>query len=75
MFGVASNSRGLPIGIMGLGPGFNGSFAVNESHPLLLDSMAIQGAITSRVYSLALGTADDKQGLYTMPPARFVSIY
>ncbi|SCO81687.1 uncharacterized protein FRV6_05900 [Fusarium oxysporum] len=62
MFGVASNSRGLPIGIMGLGPGFNGSFAVNESHPLLLDSMAIQGAITSRVYSLALGTADDKQG-------------
>ncbi|KAF4331951.1 secreted aspartic ase [Fusarium beomiforme] len=62
MFGVASNSRGLPIGIMGLGPVFNASFAVNGSYPLLLDSMAKQGAISSRTYSLSLGTASDKQG-------------
>ncbi|KAF4952236.1 hypothetical protein FSARC_12701 [Fusarium sarcochroum] len=61
-FGVASDSRGLPVGIMGLGPVFNASFAVNESYYLLLDSMAEQKAIASRAYSLGLGTADDEQG-------------
>ncbi|KPM34326.1 hypothetical protein AK830_g12237 [Neonectria ditissima] len=61
-FGVASNSRGIPIGIMGLGPVLNASFAVNESYHLLLDSMAAQKVIASRAYSLGLGSASDDQG-------------
>ncbi|KAH8647127.1 aspartic peptidase domain-containing protein [Xylariales sp. PMI_506] len=60
-FGVASNSLGLPFGIMGLGPPLAG-FAINESYPRVLDSMVQQGVINSRAYSLHLGSADDTTG-------------
>lgn len=60
--GVASNSAQLPIGIMGLGPDLERGFAVNESYPVLLDSLVAQKQIASRIYSVDLGVADDAQG-------------
>ncbi|EEU37750.1 uncharacterized protein NECHADRAFT_4173, partial [Fusarium vanettenii 77-13-4] len=61
-FGVASNSLGLPVGIMGLGPVFNATFDFREPYALVLDSLAVDSIIASRAYSLALGSASDDAG-------------
>ncbi|KAI8676303.1 hypothetical protein LRP88_10687 [Fusarium phalaenopsidis] len=61
-FGVASNSLGLPVGIMGLGPVFNATFDFREPYALVLDSLAVNNIISSRAYSLALGSASDESG-------------
>ncbi|RSM09582.1 hypothetical protein CDV31_007688 [Fusarium ambrosium] len=61
-FGVASNSLGLPVGIMGLGPVFNETFDFREPYALVLDSLAVDNIIASRAYSLALGSASDEEG-------------
>ncbi|VUC30155.1 unnamed protein product [Clonostachys rosea] len=62
IFGVAWASANVPIGILGLGPDLDGGFAVNESYPLVLDAMAQSKSITSRVYSVDLGGADEAEG-------------
>ncbi|KAM0427846.1 hypothetical protein ACHAPT_007305 [Fusarium lateritium] len=61
-FGVASNSLRLPVGIMGLGPVFNATFDFKEPYYSLLDSMAVDGIIDSRTFSLSLGSASDYGG-------------
>ncbi|CAH0047381.1 unnamed protein product [Clonostachys solani] len=62
IFGVAWASANVPIGILGLGPDLDRGFALNESHPLVLDTMAQSKAISSRVYSVGLGGADEAEG-------------
>ncbi|KAJ3537249.1 hypothetical protein NM208_g6391 [Fusarium decemcellulare] len=61
-FGVASNSRGLPIGIMGLAPPLNGTFGKQEPYSLFLDSMARDSVIASRAFGVSLGGASDSEG-------------
>jgi hypothetical protein len=62
-FGVATNSLGLPGGILGLGPSQSG-FAVNESYTRVLDSLARDGTISSRAYGLHLGSVEDATGKF-----------
>ncbi|CAG9976775.1 unnamed protein product [Clonostachys byssicola] len=62
IFGVAWASANVPIGILGLGPDLDRGFALNESHPLVLDAMAQSKSISSRVYSVGLGGANEAEG-------------
>ncbi|KAK7216077.1 hypothetical protein V2G26_004080 [Clonostachys chloroleuca] len=62
IFGVAWASANVPIGILGLGPDLDRGFTLNESHPLVLDAMAQSKSISSRVYSVGLGGADEAKG-------------
>ena len=61
-FGVVSQSQGQSQGILGLAPDLTAGFTGQAPYPLLLDSMASQGTIASRAFSLALGHADTSQG-------------
>ncbi|KAK7723877.1 hypothetical protein SLS64_000208 [Diaporthe eres] len=62
-FGVANDTNGTVLGIMGMGPnvvyGYNSS---SQPHSLVLDSMASQGLIASRAFSLNLREHDDAPG-------------
>jgi len=62
-FGVVTSSEGQTQGIFGLAPdietGFNGA---DEPYSLVLHSMAEQGVIASRSFSLDLRHAKDEQG-------------
>ena len=62
-FGVVTSSEGQTQGIFGLAPdmekGFDGA---DEPYSLLLHSMAEQGVIASRSFSLDLRHAEDEQG-------------
>jgi hypothetical protein len=62
IFGVAWASANVPIGILGLGPDLDRGFVLNESHPFFLDAMAQSKSISSRVYSVGLGGADESEG-------------
>ncbi|KFG79024.1 secreted aspartic proteinase [Metarhizium anisopliae] len=61
-FGVVSESKGQAQGIMGLAPDLKGGFTIDEPYSLVLDSMAQQGVISSRVFSLDLRHSDDQYG-------------
>ncbi|PHH69910.1 hypothetical protein CDD82_7436 [Ophiocordyceps australis] len=75
-FGVVRESRGQSQGIMGLAPSLTGSFdgdsdgnngnrnsnQPRQPYSLLLNSMAQQGVIASRVFSLDLRRAEAKTG-------------
>lgn len=62
-FGVANGTSGIALGVMGMGPnvvyGYNSS---SQPHSLVLDSMASQGLIASRAFSLNLREHDDATG-------------
>lgn len=62
-FGVANDTNGIALGIMGMGPnivyGYNSS-SQPSSH--ILDSMASEGLIASRAFSLNLGEHEDSTG-------------
>lgn len=61
VFGVAKSSNQTGVGIMGFGPppfGFNNS----DSYPLILTSMAKQGAIKSPAFSLHLNDFNNTKG-------------
>lgn len=62
-FGVANASHSYAVGMMGMGPnvdyGYNSS---SKLHNLVLDSMASQGLIASRAFSLDLRKYGDKTG-------------
>ena len=61
-FGVATGSLGLIAGIMGLAPDLYNGFVINESYPLVLDSLVAQGKISSRAYSIDMGHSGDDTG-------------
>lgn len=58
-FGVAEDSKFLPFGIMGMGP--NPWYGYDSTN-LILDSMASQGLIASRAFSLDLRNDYDADG-------------
>lgn len=53
-FGVVTKSDGISTGIMGLAPDLSNGFTPDEPYSLLLNSLADQGGIQSRVFSLDL---------------------
>ncbi|ODA78654.1 hypothetical protein RJ55_06036 [Drechmeria coniospora] len=53
-FGVVTKSEGQSQGILGLGPHIKFGFDSDQPYTLLLNNMAKQGVIGSRVYSLDL---------------------
>lgn len=61
-FGVVSQSEGQSQGIMGLAPDVQAGFASDGPYSLVLNSMAKQGVINSRVFSLDLRHADAETG-------------
>lgn len=61
-FGVVARSKGQSQGILGLAPDLKGGFDTDQPYPLVLSSMAEQGVIASRVFSLDLRHADSDYG-------------
>jgi hypothetical protein len=61
-FGVVTASSGLWTGILGLGPDLDEGFAKGKPYSFVLNTLAQQGVIASRVFSLDLRHEDDKEG-------------
>jgi len=61
-FGVVTKSNGIATGIMGLAPDLKAGFAVNQPYSLVLNSLAEQGIIGSRIFSLDLRHASSDSG-------------
>lgn len=61
LFGVAISTNGTALGVLGIGPtyGYNSS---SQPDSLILDSMASQGLIASRAFSLDLREHDNATG-------------
>lgn len=62
-FGVADYTSGTALGVMGMGPSaFYGYNSSSQPDRLILDSMALQGLIASRAFSLDLREHDNSTG-------------
>ncbi|KAH7176376.1 aspartic peptidase domain-containing protein [Dactylonectria macrodidyma] len=61
-FGVVVTSDGISQGIMGLSPDLRGGFDSDEPYSLVLTSMADQGLIASRAFSLDLRHSEATTG-------------
>lgn len=61
-FGVVSASKGQSQGILGLAPSLKGGVDGEKPYSLVLNTMAAQGVIASRVFSLDLRRAGAEQG-------------
>ncbi|PHH86724.1 hypothetical protein CDD83_9834 [Cordyceps sp. RAO-2017] len=61
-FGVVARSRGQSQGILGLAPTLRGGAHGRAPYSLVLNSMAAQGVIASRVFSLDLRRSDADKG-------------
>lgn len=61
-FGVLIESDGIAQGILGLAPDTRGGFDNDDPYRLLLTSMAVEGLINSRVYSLDLRHSEADEG-------------
>ncbi|KAM3514272.1 hypothetical protein MY11210_002062 [Beauveria gryllotalpidicola] len=61
-FGVVTESQRQSQGILGLAPDLRAGFDGDEPYSLVLNSMAKQGVIASRVFSLDLRHSDTKTG-------------
>ncbi|GAB0138121.1 hypothetical protein EsDP_00006365 [Epichloe bromicola] len=61
-FGFVTESQGQSQGILGLAPDVQGGYDGNKPYSLVLSSMADQGLIASRVYSLDLRHSDSEYG-------------
>ncbi|KAG5977414.1 hypothetical protein E4U55_006828 [Claviceps digitariae] len=61
-FGVVSQSKGQSQGILGLAPDPKGGFDSNTPYRLVLSTMADEGVIASRVYSLDLRHSESTYG-------------
>ncbi|KAF4124535.1 Eukaryotic aspartyl protease [Geosmithia morbida] len=64
-FGVAVSSNGQSQGIFGLAPDLNSGFDSDLPYSLVLSTMAAQGVIASRVFTLDLRHAVDQEGAVT----------
>jgi len=63
-FGVAKNSGEIPLGILGLSPPLG---PADDTYPFVLDSLAEQGFINSRTFSLDLRGVDSPDGEFLSP--------
>lgn len=62
-FGVANVTNATALGIMGMGPSSTGGYNLSQQpYSLILDSMASQGQIASRAFSLDLRDYDNSTG-------------
>ncbi|KAJ6444054.1 secreted aspartic proteinase [Purpureocillium lavendulum] len=61
-FGVVSESEGQSQGIMGLAPDLRAGFDNEGPYSLLLNTMAKQGVIASRVFAMDLRHSDSEYG-------------
>ncbi|QPH17748.1 hypothetical protein C2857_002636 [Epichloe festucae Fl1] len=61
-FGLVAESQGQSQGILGLAPDVEGGYDGDKPYSLVLSSMAEQGLIASRVYSLDLRHSDSHYG-------------
>ena len=61
-FGVVTQSEDQGQGILGLAPDLRGGFDTEEPYSLVLNTMAKQGVISSRAFSLDLRHADAETG-------------
>ncbi|EFQ26606.1 eukaryotic aspartyl protease [Colletotrichum graminicola] len=61
-FGVVTKSDGIATGIMGLAPDLKAGFAAGQPYSLVLNSLADQGIIGSRIFSLDLRHASSDSG-------------
>ncbi|KAL7938353.1 aspartic peptidase domain-containing protein [Trichoderma chlorosporum] len=61
-FGVVTSSEGQSQGIMGLAPDVQGGFPGDQPYSLLLNTMADQGVIASRVFTLDLRNSESQTG-------------
>lgn len=61
-FGLVAQSQSQSQGILGLAPDVEGGYDGNKPYSLVLSSMAEQGLIASRVYSLDLRHSDSDSG-------------
>lgn len=59
ILGIGFESHDIPLGILGLSPSVNPGV---QPYPYLLDSMAEQGIISSRAFSLDLRSIDNPSG-------------
>jgi Eukaryotic aspartyl protease len=59
-FTVASETSQMDVGLIGVGLG--SSFFNNETPPNVIDSMAAQSIISSRAFSMDLGSVDTAAG-------------
>ncbi|KAK3693125.1 aspartic peptidase domain-containing protein, partial [Podospora appendiculata] len=59
ILGIGFGSHDIPMGILGLSTSVN---PIAESYPYVLDSMATQGLINSRAFSLDLRSVDNPDG-------------
>ncbi|KAK1986155.1 aspartic peptidase domain-containing protein [Colletotrichum cereale] len=61
-FGVVTKSDGIATGIMGLAPDLKAGFDYGKPYSLILNSLADQGVIGSRIFSLDLRHASADSG-------------
>ncbi|KAK2001111.1 eukaryotic aspartyl protease [Colletotrichum falcatum] len=61
-FGVVTKSDGIATGIMGLAPDLKAGFERGQPYSLVLNSLADQGLIGSRIFSLDLRHASAESG-------------
>ncbi|KAK2032946.1 eukaryotic aspartyl protease [Colletotrichum zoysiae] len=61
-FGVVTKSDGIATGIMGLAPDLRAGFDPGKPYSLILNSLADQGIIASRIFSLDLRHASADSG-------------
>ncbi|KAL0937585.1 secreted aspartic proteinase [Colletotrichum truncatum] len=61
-FGVVTRSDGISTGILGLAPDLKSGFAPGKPYSLILNSLADQGKINSRVFSLDLRHSGAENG-------------
>ena len=59
IFGINTASKDIPLGILGLAPWLGGR---SPKYPFVLDTMAAQGEINSRAFSLDLRSIDSPDG-------------
>lgn len=62
IFGVANASNQTALGIMGIGPSSLEGFNKSKPYSLILESLATQGLINSRAFSLDLRDYDNSTG-------------
>ena len=63
IFGVANASNQTALGIMGIGPSSLDGFNKSKPYSLILESLATQGHINSRAFSLDLRDYDNSTGM------------
>jgi len=67
IFGEATASQDIPIGILGLGPQVN---SLESEYPYVIDNLVLQKFIKSRAFSLDLRSIDSPDGQSSSTPSK-----